>query len=181
MRILKDFWPSFVTLVLFVAIFATLQCQRDSAIRRYQAAETVIEQHDSVIQMMTDDYKLRGLELLWEIKKLEDAYRYLERESLAEIKRLMDGIQSGVLIPTTPNQSELPDYPFEDATPYMETDDGQHNQSEARTRIQDTERPDRLSEDTRMGCGGNARERFSTRHPRFVPLQKRVRRKMGRR
>ncbi len=144
------------------------------------SAETVI-----------NDYKMVNGALEGQMRKAADIYLFQERELLKEIEWLNKYIRWSELLPITPpNQigpgglieAILPNWPFEDATPpYMETDDGQHNQSETWPRVAYPESPDRLSEDTWMGCGGDARERFSKRHSRLVSLQKRVWRKMGRR
>ena len=139
------------------------------------------------LQKVHDTWKKSDANLYTEIQRRE-------LELLEQICQLKAIIRSGVLPPLEVDENGevirpkfSPGFPVGKGKhdgwipPYTETDDGQHNQSEARSRVAHPERPDQLSEDTGVGCRGDARERFSTRHPRLVPLQKRVRRKMGRR
>ena len=84
-----------------------------------------------------------------------DALKTFIQFQAEDIERLKEQMRSGVLPPLEVDENGES----------VELQDGQHNQSEARSRVAHPERPDRLSEDTRMGCGGDARERFSTRHP----------------
>ena len=144
-------------------------------IRGYKARAEALEGR---IRKMAGAYHVREMKLLDEIEWLN---KYIRYSTLPPIKVEVD--ENGEVI--RPKMS--PGFPVGKGKhdgwvhPPQEIDNGRHNQSEARSRMAHPEKPDRLSEDTGMGCGGDARERFSTRHPRLVPLQKGFRRKMGRR
>lgn len=197
MRIVELLVPYFVCIILIVVGSVALNQRRD-AIRRYEAAQAAIGRQEMVIDCLEtmcrvqakdienlvadayesnidyeelwediDSYKARAEALEGRIQKMAGAYHVREMNLLAEIERLKEQMRSGV-------------HPHFNLIEHEELH-GRHNQSEARPRVAHTESPDRLSEDTGMGCGPDARERFSTRHSRFVPFQKGVWRKMGRR
>ncbi len=157
MRILKDLWAVIIIILVLIAICATALNQRYDAIQRYSSAELTIGRNDIVIDTLETFIQFQAEDI--------GAYHNREMNLLAEIERLKEQMQSGVLPPLEVNENGES----------VELQDGQHNQSETRSRISYPERPDRLSKDTGMGCGSDARERFSTRHSRFVSLQKRIR------